>query len=38
VDAPVPFWDMVRVYAYPGRLGLYALAQGRDAAPALRML
>ncbi len=34
---PLPFRDTVRVCAYPGRPGLYALAHGRDAAPAVRM-
>ncbi len=34
---PLPFRATVRVCAYPGRPGLYALAQGRDAATAVRM-
>jgi hypothetical protein len=34
---PLPFRDTVRVCGYPGRPGLYTLARGRDAAPAVRM-
>ncbi len=34
---PLPFRDAVRVCAFPGRPGLYALARGRDAAAAVQM-